>query len=94
MGLHPLLQVILRYTVQQFALHPIDAWISGFQVFAGFLNTATARGGKGDNGLSLEIVGFHEGVDNRWTCVPPDGEININHTIVLHVCEFVGITPS
>ena len=90
MGLHPLLQVIFRYTVQQFALHPIDAWISGFQVFTGFLDTATARGGEGDNGLALEVVGFHEGVDNRGAGVPPDGEAYIDHVIGLHVCELAG----
>ena len=52
--LHPILQIFLRCSIQEFAFLPVHIRISSFQVFAGFLDAATARGGEGDDGLALE----------------------------------------
>ena len=68
--LYPDLQILLGYSIQQLAFLPVHIWISGFQVFAGFLDAAAARGGEGNDGLALEVVSLHEGVDNRGAGVP------------------------
>jgi hypothetical protein len=52
--LHPILQIFLSCSIQQLTFLPIQTRISGFQVFASFLDAAAARGGEGDDGLALE----------------------------------------
>ena len=42
-----------------------------FQILAGLLDAASARGGEWNDGLALEVISLHEGVDDGWSGVPP-----------------------
>ena len=64
-------------SVQEFTFLPVHIRIGCFQVLAGLLDAAAARGGKWDDGFALEFVGLHKRVDNSRTGVPPDGESDI-----------------
>ena len=57
---YPGFQFFFRYPVQQFAFFPYYVRIGNFQIFTGLLDATTARGGEGDDGLALEVVGLHE----------------------------------
>ena len=75
--------------VQEFAFLPCDIRIGSFQILASLLDAASARGGEGDDGLSFEVVCLHEGIDDRRTGVPPNGETDIDDIIFLQVLQFV-----
>ena len=47
--LSQLVQFLFACSVQKFAFLPVDIRISGFQVFARFLDAAAAGGGEGDD---------------------------------------------
>ena len=72
---YPIFKFLLRDIVQNFSFLPVYLRIGCFQVFAGFLDAAATRRGEGNNCLSFEVVCLHEGVDDCWASVPPDGEV-------------------
>ena len=69
---------------------PVDGGIGCAEIIAGLLDAAAAGGGEGDDGLALEVVGLHEGVDDGGACVPPDGKSHEDYIVVGHVLQLGG----
>ena len=51
----------------------------------GITESAAARGGKRNDGLAMEIIGLHKGIDNRWLPLPPDRKANQDQVILRHM---------
>ena len=85
---------MLGGSVEELAFFPCEVGVGGSEVIARLLDWAAARCSEWDEGLALEIVGFDEGVDDGWSCVPPYWETNVDGCVVVHVVEFAGKQPS
>ena len=58
-------------SVQEFAFLPCYIRVGCFQILAGLLDAASARGSEWNDGLALEVISLHEGVDDGRSGVPP-----------------------
>ena len=84
-GTCPLLDLGLVDLVEQLALAELVLRIGGLQVFAGLLDAASTRSGKGYDGLAREVVSLNKGVDDGRGSVPPDGEAHIDHVVLAQI---------
>ena len=84
-GTRPFFDIGLVDLVEQLALAELVLRIGGLQVFAGLLDAASTRSGKGYDGLAREVVGLNKSVDDGWVGVPPDGEAHIHHVVLAQI---------
>ena len=53
--------------------------------FIGFTHVAAARGGKGDDCFTLQIIAFQKCIDDRRSNIPPDRESDKDGVVFVHV---------
>ena len=58
--------------------------------FIGLTHAAAARGGKGNNRFTFQIVAFQKCIDDGGSNIPPDRETDKDGVILVHVIAFGG----
>ena len=58
--------------------------------FIGLTHAAAARGGKGNNRFTFQIVAFQKCIDDGGSNIPPDREADKDGVILVHVITFSG----
>ena len=56
--------------------------------FIGFTHVAVARGGKGDDCFTLQIIAFQKCIDDHRSNIPPDRESDKDGVVFVHVITF------